>query len=326
MRQTPTIEDIEAALERIAGHAVPTPLISFPVLDAATGGRVLIKAENLQRVGAFKFRGAFNRLSLTDRTRYPGGIVACSSGNHAQGVAEAARLLGLAAVIVMPSDAPRLKIERTREAGAQVILYDRAREDREAIARHESDVRRADFVHPFDDPGVIAGQGTVGLEIAAQALALGMSIDDVLVPCSGGGLASGIAIAMDARMPGASIWTVEPATHDDMARSLAAGTLQHNDNPPPSIADALLVSEPGKLTFEILSRHAAGGLSVSDDEIRAAVRFAFVELKLVVEPGGAAALAAVLSGRLDARGRTVAVVLSGGNVDPQTFADIVTRP
>ena len=322
----PTLADVETAARHLEGVAVRTPLLSHPVLDELTGGRILLKPENLQRVGAFKFRGAYNRLTQVDAARFPGGVVACSSGNHAQGVAEAARILGIKAAIVMPADAPRMKIERTRASGAEVILYDRRTEDREAIARGEAKNRRADFVHPFDDPGVIAGQGTVGLEMIADAEAMGQVFDDDLVCCSGGGLASGIALAVAARMPDARVLVVEPADFDDFTRSLETGTRQRNRDQITSIADALLMSEPGHLTFEIGRKLFAGGLRVTDLELRRAMRFAFIELKLVLEPGGAAALAAVLSGKLPTAGRTIGVVLSGGNVDPDTFAKLIRLP
>jgi len=324
MPEAPTIEDIEQAAARLHGLAVRTPLLDHPALDALASGRILLKLENLQRVGAFKFRGAYNRISSVDPKRFPGGVVACSSGNHAQGVAEAARLLGHAARIVMPSDAPRLKIARTRAFGAEVMPYDRVSEDREVIARSLAEKHGADFVHPFDDPGIIAGQGTVGLEMAADAAALGYALDDVLVPCSGGGLASGTAIAVQARFPAARVFVVEPEGFDDFTRSLAAGKRLNNDAATGSIADALMASEPGQLTFAIGQHHLAGGLVVSDAELRDAMRFAFSELKLVLEPGGAAALAAVLSGKLPTEGRTIGIVLSGGNVDPEMFATIIT--
>lgn len=320
----PTFGDIEQAAARLAGVAIRTPLLRSPSLDAMTGARVLLKAETLQRVGAFKFRGAYNRISMVDRAAFPGGVVACSSGNHAQGVAAAAALLGHAAVVVMPSDAPALKIERTRAYGAEVVPYDRERGNRDAIARDIAEARRADFVHPFDDAGVIAGQGTVGLELMRDAAALGLVPDAILVPCSGGGLASGIALAASHIDPRVAVHTVEPAAFDDFARSLAAGTRQLNTLVSGSIADALMAPSPGEIAFAIGRELFAEGLSVTDDELRAAMRFAFAELKLVLEPGGAAGLAALLSGRIETRGSTIAVVLTGGNVDAETFAGIVT--
>lgn len=319
----PTFDDVVAAQKRIAGLAVRTHLIRHPALDEAVGGRVLIKPEIFQRVGAFKFRCAYNRISMVDRERFPGGVVACSSGNHAQGVAHAATLLGHASAIVMPSDAPRLKIARTRAFGADVVLYDRVSEDREAIATSIAADRRADFVHPFDDPGVIAGQGTAGLELAEDAALAGDVLDAVVVPCSGGGLASGVAIAVKQLMPAARIIIVEPEGFDDFARSLKSGERETNERATGSIADALMASSPGRLTFDIGQRYFDDAVTVKDDELRQAMRFAFGELKLVVEPGGAAALAALLSGRVDVKGRTVGVLLTGGNVDAGTFAQIV---
>jgi threonine dehydratase len=321
----PVAADIREAAKRIASHAVKTPLLESPFLNDRLGARILLKAEVLQRTGSFKFRGAFNRISQIDRAAFPGGVVACSSGNHAQGVAEAARLCELAAVIVMPSDAPAIKVARTRRSGAEVIFYDRYTEDRDAIARVISAERKADYVAPFDDPGVMAGQGTVGLEIAAQASAAGADLSAVLTPCSGGGLAAGIALAMEAEMPGAKVHTVEPQGFDDYARSLESGERERNEPGASSISDALLVAEPGKLTFAVNRERLGPGLVVSDAEASAAVAFAYHELKLVVEPGGAAALAAILSGRYALSGKPVAVVLSGGNIDPEMLATILTR-
>ncbi|MEZ5773888.1 MAG: threonine/serine dehydratase [Hyphomicrobiaceae bacterium] len=321
--RSPAIDDIREAARVIAPHAVRTPLLRHPVLDARTGGRVLLKPEVLQRVGAFKFRGAYNAVSRIDPRRYPGGVVACSSGNHAQGVAEAARLTGRAAVIVMPADAPAIKIARTRAMGAEVVLYDRDREDRDAIAGRIAAERAAAFVPPFDHFDIIAGQGTAGLELAEDARAAGLGLDAVIVPCSGGGLAAGIAIAVHDSFPAAEIFTAEPAGFDDLARSLEKGELVRNERTSGSICDALLSPVTGRLNFPILKAHLKGSLAVDDREVADAMRFAFDELKLVVEPGGATGLAALLSGRLEAAGRTVAVVLSGGNVDPGLFGDII---
>jgi threonine dehydratase len=320
----PTYADVLAARERIAPFAVKTPLLTHPALDARVGGRVLIKAETLQRVGAFKFRGAYNKIAQIDRARHPGGVVACSSGNHAQGVAAAATLCGLASLIVMPADAPAIKIARTRSFGAEVVTYDRLKEDRDAIAWRLCNERQAAFVPPFDDPDVIAGQGTVGLELMDQARAMGGDPDTVLVPCSGGGLVSGIAIAVEHASPATAVMCVEPEEFDDFARSLRSGRREKNAALGGSICDALQVPTPGELTFAIARERLASGLVVSDEEVRAAVRFAFAELKLVVEPGGAVALAAVLAGRVATAERTLGVVLSGANVDPGLFAAIIT--
>jgi threonine dehydratase len=325
-RPIPTYADVVAARARIGALALRTPLIEHPALNAIAGGRVLLKAENLQRVGAFKFRGAYNKIAQVDKAAYPGGVVACSSGNHAQGVAAAAALRGLKSTIVMPSDAPRLKIERTKAFGGEVIAYDRASEDRDAIARELCERHTAAFVHPFDDPDVIAGQGTVGIEMMEQAEALGLVPDMVLVGASGGGLIGGVSLAVKQASPQTQIWSVEPAGFDDLARSLAGGARERNERLSGSICDALMAATPGEITFEMARRHLAGGLSVTDEEAKAAVRFAFRELKLVVEPGGAVSLAAILARKLPFEGKTVMAVLSGGNIDPALFAEIIQEP
>jgi threonine dehydratase len=325
-RQMPTYADVMAARARIGALACRTPLIEHPALNAAVGGRVLLKAENLQRVGAFKFRGAYNKVAQVDKAAFPGGVVACSSGNHAQGVAAAATLRGLKSTIIMPSDAPRLKIERTKAFGGEVIAYDRVKEDRDAIARAICEKRSAALVHPFDDPDVIAGQGTVGMEMMEQAEASGLEPDIVLVGASGGGLIGGVSLAVKEARPETLIYSVEPAGFDDLARSLARGERQRNEHLSGSICDALMAATPGEITFEMAKRNLAGGLAVSDEEAKAAVRFAFRELKLVVEPGGAVSLAAILARKLDFAGKTVMAVLSGGNVDPAVFSEIILEP
>ncbi len=321
--QLPTYNDVLAAAERMGALVTRTPLIEHPVLNARTGGRILLKLEILQRVGSFKFRGAYNAVSQVDRSRFPGGVVACSSGNHAQGVAAAAMICGMNAAIVMPEDAPQLKIARTRSYGAEVVTYNRETEDRDAIARALCSERNAAFVPPFDHFDVISGQGTVGLELMAQAEAMNAVPDVVLAPCSGGGLITGIAIAVKEVSPATEVYSAEPAGFDDLARSLVSGNRERNAQLAGSICDALLVATPGELTFELAKQKLAGGAVVTDEEVRAAVRFAFEELKLVVEPGGAAALAAVLAGKVPAFGRTVCCVLSGGNIDPTLFAEII---
>jgi threonine dehydratase len=318
MTDLPNRDDVVRAAERLKGVAVRTPLLGSERLDALTGGRILLKPEVLQRTGSFKIRGAYNRLKqLVEMGQAGGGVVAFSSGNHAQGVAEAARLLGMKAAIVMPSDAPGPKIDNTRRLGGEVILYDRWTEDREAICARIAAERGATVVPSFDDVGVISGQGTVGLELAADAKALGLALDAVYVPASGGGLAAGIGLALDAAT---ALYTAEPSTMDDHARSLAAGERVANDPASRSICDALLAPMPGKITFALNQRRLAGGVTATDDEALQAMAFAYETLKLVVEPGGAVALAALLAGRIDARGRTVGIVLSGGNVSPDLFA------
>jgi threonine dehydratase len=316
----PAFADVEAAAGRLRGLAVPTPLLESEALNERAGGRVLLKAECLQRTGSFKFRGAYNTISQIDAD----AVVAYSSGNHAQGVAAAARLLKKAATIVMPADAPAIKIESTRSYGAEVRLYDRARESREAIGAEIAARTGAALIKPYDDARIIAGQGTAGLEIAAQARDRGVEVDVVLIPCGGGGLIAGCTLALMQAFPHIAVYAVEPAGLDDTARSLEAGERQANAPEATSICDALLIPTPGELTFAINRRLLAGGLTVSDHEVRSAMALAFRHLKLVVEPGGAVALAAVLSGKLALDQRTAAVVLSGGNVDPALFAAAIT--
>ncbi len=313
----PTFADIEAAAERLEGQAVRTPLLQSPALNERLGGRVLLKAETLQRTGSFKFRGAYNRISRIPAGARAAGVVAYSSGNHAQGVAAAAALLGVPATIVMPRDAPAIKLDNTRGYGAQVVLYDRLTEVREKIGAAIAAERGATIVRPYDDPAIIAGQGTCGLEIARQAA--GADLDALLVCCGGGGLSAGCALALAELSPQTKIYSVEPEGFDDTARSLAAGERLGNDPAARSFCDALLAPSPGELTFAINRRLLAGGLAVSDAEVAAAMGYAFQTLKLVVEPGGAVALAALLAGRLEARGKTVALTLSGGNVDRETY-------
>jgi threonine dehydratase len=318
-----TAADIDAAARSLAPYAVRTPLLSSPALDERTGGRIFLKPEVLQRTGSFKFRGAFNRLSSIPQGARGGGVVAFSSGNHAQGVAAAAQILGMPATIVMPADAPRSKRERTKGFGAEVVLYDRDREDREAIAREIAGKRGATVVPPYDDPLVIAGQGTVGREIAEDMAALGVVPDIVVAPASGGGLVAGIATAIKARYAHAAIMCAEPEGFDDHARSLRAGTRQPHHAQGPSICDALMAPIPGVITFAINQRLLDRGVIASDAEVGVAVAFAFRELKLVVEPGGAVALAALLAGRIEARGKNVVIVLSGGNVDADMHARLI---
>lgn len=320
------VRDVEAAAARLDGVAVHTPLFEDVALGETLGGRILVKPENLQRTGSFKIRGAYNLMAQLSPQRKSRGVVAWSSGNHAQGVACAGRLLGITTAIVMPADAPAAKIDNTRRLGGEVITYDRYAGDREAIARRIAGERGAELVPSYDHEHIIAGQGTVGLEIARDALALGLQLHQVLICCSGGGLASGSALALRALCPGVRVHTVEPEAFNDTALSLAAGSRVSVSPTGTSICDALQAPTPGKLTFEILRQGGDAGFVVSDDEVRAAMRYAFRNFKMVVEPGGAVALAALLSGRIDASGRTTVVVLSGGNVDPDLFAEIQAEP
>lgn len=303
--------DVEAAADRLAGVAVRTPLLRSDALDAACGGRLWLKPECLQRTGSFKFRGAYNRLSALSATERAAGVVAFSSGNHAQGVALAARLLGVRATIVMPRDAPAVKVERTRADGAEIVFYDRFTEDRAAIAEGLADGRVV--VPSFDDPYIVAGQGTAGLEIAAD---LPEPAELLLTCCGGGGLAAGLALGA-----GLPIVTVEPEGYDDVARSLAAGRILSVENPGPTRCDALQTLVTCELTFGVLRSVGARGVAVSEAAAARAVGFAFRELKLVLEPGGAVALAAALEDVVDLRGRTAVVVLSGGNIGTAVFAE-----
>jgi threonine dehydratase len=315
--------DIDAAARVIAPFAVRTPLLSFPVLNERVGAKVFLKPEMLQRTGSFKFRGAFNKVSSIPQDKRGGGVVAFSSGNHAQGVAAAAKILDMRATIVMPSDAPLSKRERTKSYGAEVVLYDRDREDREAIARGIAEKRGATLVKPYDDPFVIAGQGTAGREIAEDMAALGIAPDIVVAPASGGGLIAGVATAVKARYPQAQLIVAEPEAFDDHNRSLAAGHREPHAPAGRTICDALMALIPGEITFAINSKLLSRGVTASDAEVGAAVAFAYRELKLVVEPGGAVGLAALLAGRLDAAGKNVVIVLSGGNVDADLFSELV---
>ena len=319
----PTAADVEAAAQRLAGVALRTPLINSPVLDARLGARVFLKAETLQRTGSFKFRGAYNKISSIPPDRKKNGVVAYSSGNHAQGVAHAAALCDMPAVIVMPSDAPAAKRERTKALGAEIVLYDRDKEDRAAIARDITQKRGAVLVPPFDDPLVIAGQGTSGLEICEDLAKLGVKPDIAVIGASGGGLIAGHALALKARVPGIEIWSAEPAGFDDTMRSFASGKREKNPRMSGTICDALMTDMPGAITWEINRRLVGKGVAATDEEVGRAVAFALSELKLVVEPGGAVGLAALLAGKLDIKGKVVVAVLSGGNVDAEMFNRLV---
>ena len=315
----PSYEGVLDAARQIEGVAVRTPLLESPALNAVVGGRVLMKAETLQRAGAFKFRGAYNRISRLNAEERRRGVVAFSSGNHAQGVAAAAALAGTPAIIVMPSDSPRVKVEGVIGFGGEVRTYDRWTESREAIGAAIAADRGAILVPPFDDPFVIEGQGTAALEMLDQADA---PFDQLLCGASGGGLLAGINLVLAERSPNTQVFVVEPEAFDDTARSLAAGERVGHPQGPPSICDALMAPMPGELTWPI-NRRLAGALTVSDAEAAEAMRFAFRHLKLVIEPGGAVSLAALLSGKAKARDRVTGIVLSGGNVDPALYAEII---
>ena len=320
----PAFTDVEAAAQRIAGHALLTPLLESPALGERLGARAFLKLETLQRVGAFKFRGAYNRLVQLSPGERRAGVVAFSSGNHAQGVALAAKLLGVPALIVMPSDAPAIKLAATRGYGAEIRLYDRQTESREAIAAQIAAERSAVVVPAFDDPMIVAGQGTVGLEMVGQAQAAGALLDMVVGPAGGGGLLAGVSLAVKALSPKTAIWAVEPEGFEDLRQSLEAGERVSVKPAGRSLCDALESPSTGEITFPILKRNLAGAVAVSDAEVSAAMRYAFETLKLVVEPGGSVGLAALLAGKLKPPdGGAVGVILSGGNVDPELYARVI---
>lgn len=318
-----SFDDVKSARQRIKGQAVVTPLLSSPDLDARTGGRIFVKAEPLQRTGSFKFRGAYNRLAQIapeDRGR---GVVAYSSGNHAQGVAHAAQLFGIKATIIMPRDAPRLKIDNTRGYGADVVLYDRFGESREALGQRIVAETGAILVPPYDDPHIMAGQGTIGIEVQEQLSDLGLVPDVLLCCCGGGGLMSGVATSMAALSPHTMLYAVEPAGYDDTRLSLEAGERKENAPGPMSICDAIVTPMPGALTFPINKARLKGGLAVTDAEAAEAVAYAARVLKITAEPGGAVALAAALAGKVDLKGKVAVAIISGGNIDPELHARIV---
>ncbi len=318
---TVTFDDVRAAAERLRGVAHRTPVVTSRTLDALTGTRAYLKCENLQRMGAFKFRGAYNRIAQLSPPERERGVVAFSSGNHAQGTALAARLLGAPATIVMPLDAPESKVAATRGYGAEIVFYKRAQMNRAEIAAGIARKRGATLVPPYDDPAIVAGQGTAALELLEEV----PELDVLLVPTGGGGLLAGSALAASALRPGIAVYGVEPEAGDDFAQSFARGE-RVEIAVPLTIADGQQTTSPGELTLPIDKRLCAGILTVSDDEIRAAMRFAFERLKLVVEPSGASALAALLAGKLAAAGgKRVGIVLSGGNVDAQRYAAILAR-
>lgn len=325
MISLPTAADVADAARALSGVAIRTPLLRSDALDAATGARVFVKPETLQHTGSFKFRGAYNRLSRIADEAKEAGVVAMSSGNHAQGVAYAAKLLCIRATCVMPIDSPVTKQQRTKASGAELVLYDRVKEDRVAIATAIAQERGAILVPPYDDFHIIAGQGTVGREIMEYLDGMGLRADGVYICCGGGGLTAGCALAIKDVSADTQIFTVEPEGFDDHARSFAAGRQVGNERVSGSLCDGLLSPMPGDLTFPINRELVAGGLVVSDDEVAEAVAFAFRELKLVVEPSGAAALAALLSGRGNIRDKTVVAVLTGGSVDAGLFSQLIGR-
>ena len=319
MDDLPTADDVRSAASCLEGHAYKTPLLESPLLNEKLGCRLLVKPETLQRTGSFKFRGAYNKISNIPRDHRNNGIVAFSSGNHTQGVAAAAKIFGIATQIIMPKDAPAIKVVNTQAYGAQVLFYDRFKEDRSAIGEKLVKETGATLVRPYDDLMIVAGQGTVGLEVAGQARSMDANLNAFLAPCGGGGLISGCALALEAESPDTEIYSAEPIGFDDTARSVAAGERLIGKHDGSSICDALLSPEPGKITFSINARLLKAGLTISDEAVTKAMKVAFNYFKLVVEPGGAAALAAVLSGQFKADGKTVAVVLSGGNVDAEVY-------
>ncbi|MDP1963242.1 MAG: threonine/serine dehydratase [Reyranella sp.] len=325
MTSLPTFADVQAAARRLEGITLRTPLLENARVNATLGGRLFIKAECLQRTGSFKLRGAYNFLASMSEDDRKKGAVGWSSGNHAQGLAEAGRLLGVKTTIVMPADAPALKVANTRASGAEIVLYDRVKDSREEIGLGIARKTGATVVPPYDHAWILTGQGTAGLEIVEQAKALGVTLDAVAAPCSGGGLSTGIALAVKGLSATTSVHAGEPAGFDDLARSLRSGKKETNDRLTGSICDALLAPTPGDVTFALAKTLLGPGLVVSDDEVLDAMELAFREFKIVVEPGGAVALAAALRGKLPVKGRVVAIVCSGGNVDHATFAHALAR-
>ncbi len=309
-------QSIITASQRIKGHAVITPLLESPLLNQQLGGRVLFKAENLQRTGSFKFRGAFNKLSKLAQAQQLTGVVAYSSGNHAQGVAAAAAHFSVPATIIMPADAPQIKIANTKALGAKVVLYDRHTEDREAIGQHLAQLHQLTLIPPYNDADIIAGQGTLGLEAAHQLEALGLVPDQAIGPIGGGGLITGSATALKHHFPLISLWGAEPAGYDDAARSIVAGQRLSNNNPPASICDAIVTPTVGDVTFPMMQHYLEGAKAVDDEHVLTAMALCMQQLKVVVEPGGCVGLAAILNGHLNVKDQTTLVILSGGNADP----------
>ncbi|MBR0680832.1 threonine/serine dehydratase [Roseomonas eburnea] len=316
----PTFEDVRAAAARLAGRVLHTPMLRHPLLDEITGATVLVKPEPLQRTGSFKLRGATNAALLMSRQERHGGIVTHSSGNHGQACAAAAHMLGMRATIAMPSDAAAIKVAATRRWGAEIVPFERHGVDRDALASVLAAERGATIIPPYDHPHVVAGQGTAALELLEDAAALGLVPDAFAVCTGGGGLTAGSVLSLEALAPKAAVWAVEPEGWDDTRRSLDAGHIVANGAPGSGLCDSLLSKQPGALTFAINHRHLAGGVVVTEAEVFRAMRFAFDHLKVVAEPGGAVALAAVLAGKVAARGGVIGVLISGGNVDPAVFA------
>ncbi|UTW57665.1 threonine/serine dehydratase [Kordiimonas sp. SCSIO 12603] len=316
---------VQNAAEQLKGVAVRTPLIESPLLNERVGGRVFLKCENLQHTGSFKFRGAYNRLSRLSDDEKAAGVLAFSSGNHAQGIARAAQMLGIKATIIMPADAPQLKVDGTRGYGAEVVFYDRYNEDREEVAKRVAGDSGAVIVPPYNNEYIMAGQGTVGLEIAEDLKALGTTPDQVLVNCGGGGLCSGTFTSLYKAFPSLDGYAVEPNEFDDVMRSLESGEIQTVDFGARSICDALLTPSAGSLTFPVLKSLGIKGLTVTDDEAKAAVGYAARTLKIVGEPGGVVSLAAVLAGKLDAKDKTTVCVISGGNIDPAMLIECLAH-
>ncbi|NIB42469.1 threonine/serine dehydratase [Pseudomaricurvus alkylphenolicus] len=323
--QIPGFSAIEQAANNLEGHIIKTPLLESELLNEEIGGRLLIKPEVLQKTASFKIRGAFNKiLSIPSRIRSR-GVVAFSSGNHAQAVATSARYLGIPATIIMPENAPELKINNTLGYGASVLLYNPDTQDRELIAEELAEKKGLSLIRPYDDYHIIAGQGTVGYEIFSQAKNLNLDPSAVVVPCGGGGLIAGTAIALKHFSPEIEVWSAEPENFNDTKRSLEQGTRLKNNNTIKSICDSILTPTPGKLTFEINSNLLTGGVDVTDAEVKSAMLSAFRHFKLVVEPGGAVALSAILSGKIPIKGRTIIAILSGGNVDMALYSKIMNE-
>jgi threonine dehydratase len=317
----PTHEDVRAAAACIAPHIVRTPMLRHRLLDELTGGTILVKPEPLQRTGSFKLRGATNAALKLDAAQRKAGVVTHSSGNHGQATACAAAILGMPALIAMPTDAPSIKVESTRRWGAEITFFDRKTTDRETLAERLATERGGMVLPPFDHPDVIAGQGTLALELFEDAKAAGLTLDALAVCTGGGGLVAGCALAAEGASPATRVLAVEPEGWDDTKRSLEAGARIANDGQGETICDALLSLRPGALTFAVNQPRLAGGVVVTRAEVFRAMRFAFEHLKVVAEPGGAVALAAVLAGKVETKGKTAGVVISGGNVDPAVFAE-----